>query len=95
VTSARVGGIDKDCTKTGDDRRIKLCPRAVAILERHLKLRDQLGAEGQIQHAYLFFTDTGAPIPDVRYPYQRWQRTLKRLRIRYRRLFASALTLML
>lgn len=46
VTKARVDGIDKDCTKTGDDRRIKLCPRAVAILERHLKFRDQLVAEG-------------------------------------------------
>jgi hypothetical protein len=49
-----------------------------------LKLRDQLVAEGQTQHPYLFFTDTGAPLSDVRYPYQRWERTLRRLHIRYR-----------
>jgi integrase len=35
VTKARVDGIDKDCTKNGEDRRIQLCRRAVAILERH------------------------------------------------------------
>ena len=29
VTKARVYGIDKDCTKTGEDRRLVLCPRAI------------------------------------------------------------------
>jgi hypothetical protein len=38
-----------------------------------------------IHHEHLFFTETGAPIPDVKYPYARWQRTLRRLAIRYRK----------
>jgi len=37
VTKARVDGIDQDVTKTREDRRVVLCPRAVAILEQHLK----------------------------------------------------------
>lgn len=28
VSKARVGGVDKDCTKTGEDRCLRLCPRA-------------------------------------------------------------------
>ncbi|MGH8611320.1 MAG: tyrosine-type recombinase/integrase, partial [Gammaproteobacteria bacterium] len=39
VTKARVAGIDKDSTKTGDDRHIVLWPRAVAVLKRQLALR--------------------------------------------------------
>jgi hypothetical protein len=90
VTKARVDGIDKDCTKTGEDRRIRLCRRAVAILERQLQVRtrliEQRGAE---QEQHLFVTDDGRPIPDVKYPYGRWERTLKRLRIRYRRPYVA------
>jgi hypothetical protein len=41
VSKARVDGIDKDCTTTYEDRRIKLCRRAVPILERQLRLKDQ------------------------------------------------------
>jgi hypothetical protein len=33
--------------------------------------------------------DDGGPIPDVKYPYGRWERTLKRLRIRYRRPYVA------
>jgi integrase len=89
VSKARVDGIDKDCTKTGEDRRIRLCPRAVSILERQLRLRARLVAEGRIKHQHLFFTDDGSPIPDVKYPYRRWKRTLKRLAIRYRKPYAA------
>lgn len=32
ITKARVLGIDRDVTKTGEDRRIVLCPRATAIV---------------------------------------------------------------
>jgi len=39
VTKARVHGLDKDVTKTRADRRVVLCPRAVAVLERQLRLR--------------------------------------------------------
>jgi Phage integrase family len=90
VTKARVDGIDKDCTKTGEDRRIQLCPRAVAILERQLQVRARLMEQHGIQHEpHLFVTDDGGPIPDVKYPYPRWERTLKRLRIRYRRPYVA------
>jgi integrase len=90
VTKARVDGIDKDCTKTGDDRRIKLCPRARAILERQLQVRARLIEQHGIQHEpHLFVMDDGRPIPDVKYPYGRWERTLKRLRIRYRRPYVA------
>jgi len=61
----------------------------VAILERHLQLRARLEDQGLFQHNHLFFTDEGAPIPDVRYPYGRWERTLRRLGIRYRRPYAA------
>jgi hypothetical protein len=37
ITKAREMGLDKDMTKTGADRRIELCPRAVAIVERQLR----------------------------------------------------------
>ena len=41
VTKARVNGIDQDVTKTREDRRVVLCPRAIAVLERHLKVRER------------------------------------------------------
>lgn len=85
VTKARVVGIDKDVTKTGEDRRITLCPRAITVIERQLRLRERLVGAGLIDHHHLFFLDSGAPIPDVTYPYARWQRTLRRLAIRYRK----------
>jgi hypothetical protein len=89
VSKARVDGIDKDCTKTNEDRCIKLCRRAVLILERQLRLRDRLVNEGRINHNYLFVTDEGRPIPDVKYPYPRWEQTLRRLKMRYRRPYAA------
>lgn len=42
VTQARVVGIDQDVTKTGEDRRIALCPRAITMIERQLRLRQRL-----------------------------------------------------
>jgi integrase len=89
VSKARVDGVDKDCSKTYEDRGIKLCRRAVVILERQLRLRDRLITEGRIHHNYLFVTDGGSPIPDVKYPYARWKRTLGRLKMRYRRPYAA------
>ena len=86
VTKARVNGIDKDCTKTGDDRRIALSPRAIGVLKRHLTFRDALVRAGVIDHDFLFFTADGQPIRNLQYPGTRWQRTLRRLtKIRYRR----------
>jgi integrase len=37
VNKARVAGVDKDSTKTGDDRRIRLCPRALTVLHQQLR----------------------------------------------------------
>ena len=34
VNKARVAGVDRCQTKTGEDRRITLCPRALAVLKR-------------------------------------------------------------
>ena len=39
---------------------------------------------GLVKHDHLFFTECGAPICSLGYGYWRWQRTLKRLAIRYR-----------
>jgi hypothetical protein len=85
ITKARVYGIDKDVTKTGEDRRIVLCPRAVAIIERQLRLREREVFAGLIRHDHLFFTASGAPMMDLKYAYWRRQRTLRRLAIRYRK----------
>ena len=89
VTKARVAGLDKDVTKTSEDRRIVLCPRAIAVLERQLKLREQLVDAGCIHHQHLFFTAAGEPIRLLRYPYSRWRASLRRLPIRYRKPYAA------
>jgi integrase len=89
VTKARVAGLDKDVTKTGEDRRIVLCPRAVAILERQLQVRARLPRYGYIRHEHLFFDTSGVPFPDLRNPYARWRSTLRRLPIRYRKPYVA------
>jgi hypothetical protein len=89
ITKARVNGIDQDVTKTGEDRRIVLSPRAVAILERQLRLRERAVAAGLIHHEALFFTNAGAPIQQLGYGYWRWQRTLKRLAMGYRKPYVA------
>jgi len=85
ITKARVCGIDRDVTKTGEDRRVVLCPRAVAIIERQLRLREREVFAALIRHDHLFFTESGAPMVDLKYAYWRWQRTLRRLAIRCRK----------
>lgn len=52
-------------------------------------MRERLLAEGRINHNYLFVTDDGSPMQDVKYPYARWERTLRRLKMRYRRPYAA------
>jgi integrase len=89
VTKARVLGIDKDVTKTAEDRRVVLCTRALAVLRRQLQLRARLARAGAIEHEQLFFTAEGEPIRDLSYPYVRWQRTLRSLAIRYRKPYAA------
>jgi len=70
--------------------RGSVCPRAIAIIKRQLGLRERLAREGRIEHDHLFFTDTGRPIPDLKYPYTRWQSMLRRLAIRYRKPYHGA-----
>lgn len=90
VSKARVDGQDKDSTKTGEDRVLALCPRAVATLRRHLALRVALGRAGRIDHDFLFFKSDGAPIRNLQYPYQRWRATLHRLpNVRYRKPYCA------
>jgi integrase len=57
VNKARVAGFDKDSTKTGEDRRIVLCSRALDVLDRQLALRKRLEFAGKINHDHLFFKD--------------------------------------
>jgi integrase len=90
IDKARVAGIDKDSTKTGEARRVELCPRALSVLERQLALRARLQHEGRIHHDHLFFKDNGEPIRNLLYPYVRWRQTLQRLpSIRYRKPYCA------
>ena len=89
ITKARVHGIQREVTKTGEDRRVELCPRAIAILESHLAWRASLVREGRIDHDALFFTHDFRPILDAKYAFQRWHKTLKRLPLRYRKPYTA------
>jgi integrase len=90
VTKARVAGIDKDSTKTGEDRRMELCARALDVLNRQLVLRKRLELAGKIDHHHLFFKETGEPIRNLQYPYRRWRWTLARNpTIRYRKPYCA------
>jgi integrase len=89
VTKARVDGIDKNTTKTREDRLFELCPRAMLVLRRQLSLRDQLQRSGKIGHDHLFFMQHGGPIRDIEEPGRRWRETLARLAIRHRRPYCA------
>jgi integrase len=85
VTKARVAGLDRDITKTGESRWVELCPRASAVLHRQLMLRERLNQAGRLKHDSLFFDPGGTPFPDSRNPYRRWHSTLRQLPIPYRK----------
>jgi hypothetical protein len=89
VLRTRVAGIDRFKTKTGEDRQILLCPRALLILQRQLHLRARLEAVGKIDHDQVFFTESGQPIRNLQYPGIRWRRTLRSLKLRYRRPYTA------
>ena len=89
VTKARVKGIDRRCTKTRYDRVVELCPRAQAVLERHLQLRADFVRRGLIDHSDLFFQDNGASMRTLHYATHRWRSTLKKLPVRYRKAYAT------
>jgi len=79
VNTARVAGVDRDKTKTSEDRRVQLCPRALSVLQRQLRLRSGLEAAGRIHHDHVFFQENGAPFSNLQYPGVRWRKTLQAL----------------
>jgi integrase len=89
INKAHVAGVDRDRTKTAEDRRVALCPRAIAVLERQLQLREQLVRAGRLRHAHLFFYGNGEAIRDLRTVYPRWRRTLRCLGLRYRKPYTA------
>jgi integrase len=89
VNKARVAGVDRCQTKTGNDRRITLCPRAWAVLQRQLALRTRLQAAGRIQHEHVFCRETGEPFRDLQLQATRWRATLSSLKLRYRRPYVA------
>jgi integrase len=89
VTKARVYGVDKNTTKTHEDRVIRLCPRAIAVLKRQLGLYRHLKARGRIDHEQLFFQDDGAPIRNLTYFGKCWRKTFERIGLRYRRPYCA------
>src|ERR1700693_5848705 len=89
VNKARVAGVDRCQTKTGEDRRIVLCPRALAVLMRQLALRARLDAAGIIRHDHIFFRETGEPFWSLQIQAKRWRSTLNSLKLRYRRPYTA------
>jgi integrase len=89
INKARVAGIDRSLTKTGNDRRVELCKRALVVLKRQLRLRARLIAAGNIDHDHVFFQENGELIRNIQYPQLRWRRTLASLRLRYRRPYVA------
>jgi integrase len=89
IHRARVAGVERNCTKTGEDRRVALCPRALVVLTNQLRLRAHLEAAGKIDHDYVFVQSSGAPLTNLQYPQSRWRRTLGALRLRYRRPYTA------
>jgi integrase len=89
VNKARVAGLDRYQTKTGDDRRIRLCPRALAVLKRQLALRARIEAAGIIQHEHVFFRETGEPFRNLQIQARRWHATLTSLKLRYLRPYVA------
>ena len=89
VNKARVSGLDRCMTKTGEDRRVQLCARALQVLNRQMRLRERLAAEGKIDHDHVFVLDSGEPIRNLQVPATRWRKTLRSLKVRYRRPYTA------
>jgi hypothetical protein len=75
--------------RAGEDRRVQLCPRALSVLRRHLRLRESLEAAGEIDHEHVFFVETGEPFRSLHHPQRRWRKTLQSLKVRYRRPYTA------
>jgi integrase len=68
VNKARVAGVERCQTKTGEDRRIALCLHASAVLKRQLALHARFRAVGLVRHEHVFFRETGEPLGTCRFP---------------------------
>lgn len=80
INKAVVYRKEKNRTKTGVDREITLCGRALGVLKRQLSLREELRRAGMIDHDL----EDGAPIINLSYPYRRWGYVLESRNVRYR-----------
>jgi len=89
VTKVVVNGQPKNRTKTNQDRKIHLCPRALQVLHAQLSLRAQMAAAGMINHNCVFFTAVGEPFVNTSLPYRRWTEVLETLPLRYRKPYNS------
>jgi integrase len=89
VTKARVYGVDKDTTKTHQDRVIQLCPRAITVLTRQRALHRHLKSRGRIDHDQLLFRHDGVPIRDLAYLAKCWRKSSERLGLRFRRAYCA------
>jgi integrase len=76
VTKAVVVGKKKNRTKTGQDREIILCGRALEVLQAQLALRERMVAAGKVDHSYVFFTADGEPFQTTFLPYNRWREVM-------------------
>jgi integrase len=93
VTKSRVYGVDKNITKTREDRVFPLCPRAIAVLRRQLALYRNLRSRGRVDHHQLFFGANGAPIRTFDYLAKCWRQGSTRLGLRFRRPYCARATL--
>ena len=89
VTKSRVYGVDKNMTKTREDRVFPLCPRAIAVLRRQLALYLNLRSRGRVDHHQLFFGANGAPIRTFNYLAKCWRQSSTRLGLRFRRPYCA------
>ena len=67
----------------------QLCPRALSVLKRQLRLRARLEAAGKIDHDHVFVLKSGKPMQSLQCPQVRWRKTLRSLKLRYRRPYTA------
>jgi integrase len=89
VSKSRIKQRERLRTKNGRDRRVKLCARAVDVLERQLRWRGELAARGLIEHDYLFCAADGRALRSATQVGNCWTKTLVRLPVRYRRPYVA------
>jgi integrase len=74
---------------SGLTRRIQLFPRAIVVLKRQLRLRARLEAAERIDRDHVCFLESGEPMRSLHDPQVRWRKTLRSLKLRYRRPYTA------